>query len=181
MATGVTESNYRTVTLAGKSTALEGVDVITVPGEVMDITGADSNVANLVNLTDYIPENVKWADRSFGGRVTATVYIEPIAVRELVIPEKKIQILNVPTGFTAKLLDGDDGYTLAVSGLEEQVSALQEESVYGTIDLAAYLEEKDISSPKAGAYVVPIEFVLPEDIRVSEEVTARAELIAHED
>lgn len=178
MATGVTECNYRRVTIAGRSSALDAVREIVVPEEAVDITGADSDMTAFVDLSDYLPDNVRWADRSFSGRVTATVYIQPIVTRDIETGADNIQILNLPTGFSAKLPEDVRYYALTIYGLGEEIAALQEENVRGVIDVGAYFEGRDIDSPAPGTYEIPIEFALEEHIGVSDTVTAHVELIS---
>ena len=117
MATGVAESNVTSVLLAGKPSVLENISVITVPGERMDITGATGNLVDVINLREYLPDNVKLAEKDFNGKITATVYVEPIVTKELQIPAGNIVFVNEPEDYTAEKPADIETYPLSISGL----------------------------------------------------------------
>ena len=68
MATGEVESSRSTVKIAGTASALLGVFAITVPEDRMNITGQSSDLVDIINLKEYLPANVRLADKSFDGR-----------------------------------------------------------------------------------------------------------------
>ena len=82
MATGEVESSVPTVRIAGTASALVGISAITVPEDRMNITGQSSDLVDIINLKEYLPSNVRLANKSFDGKITATVYIEPIDTKE---------------------------------------------------------------------------------------------------
>ena len=84
--------------IAGTASALLGVSAITVPEDRMNITGQSSDLVDIINLKEYLPANVRLADKSFDGKITATVYIEPIATKDLSVPAENITISGVPEG-----------------------------------------------------------------------------------
>ena len=104
MATGEVESSRSTVKIAGTASALLGVSAITVPEDRMNITGQSSDLVDIINLKEYLPANVRLADKSFDGKITATVYIEPIATKDLSVPAENITISGVPEGMDVQLL-----------------------------------------------------------------------------
>lgn len=85
MATGEVESSVPTVRIAGTVSTLVGISAITVPEDRMNITGQSDNLVDIINLKEYLPANVRLADKSFDGKITATVYIEPIVSKDLTV------------------------------------------------------------------------------------------------
>lgn len=164
LATGVTECNPATVKIAGAASALSGVTKITIPEEVMNITGENSDMVNIVNIKEYLPENIKLADNSFNGRVTATVYIEPVVEKSFNLSTDDFTLLNVPEGYQAEAGETDIVYTLKISGLEASVSAVLSTTLHGTVDVAAWLAEQELDVPEAKSYHIPVTFSLPEDV-----------------
>ena len=164
LATGVTECNPATVKIAGTASALSGVTKITIPEEVMNITGENSDMVNIVNIKEYLPENIKLADNSFNGRVTATVYIEPVVEKSFNLSTDDFTLLNVPEGYQAEAGETDIVYTLKISGLEASVSAVLSTTLHGTVDVAAWLAEQELDAPEVKSYHIPVTFSLPEDV-----------------
>ncbi len=170
MATGVVQSDPETVKIAGTSYVLNGVNKITIPEERLNITGEKGDMKDIVNIRDYLPDNVRLADSTFNGRITATVFIEPIREKTLQIPLENVTIINVPDGMQAKLPEGLEYYTLKVSGLSELIEPLRQTEITGTIDIAAWMEQQEITELDSDGYIIPVTFTLGEEV-TAEDVT----------
>ena len=171
MATGVVESSHATVKIAGTSTALASISSIVVPEDRMNITGETSDMVDIINLKDYLPDNIKFADKKFDGKITATVYIEPIVEKELRIPVSNVTIVNLPEGFVAELPEDLENYKLTVSGLNEFIEPLQQNVMTGLIDIGAWMADEEIEELKVGTYTIPVTFGLSEDVTMKTPVT----------
>lgn len=180
--TGIVESSMPTVTVAGSSSTLASVSSLVIPMDRIDITGATDNVQEIVNLKDYLPDNVRFADKKFDGRVTATVYVEPIVEKELQVPVSNVTIVNMPEGFVAELPEELESYTLTVSGLNEFIEPLQQNMITGTIDVAAWMEDRGLEALRVGAtYTMPVTFTLAEEISILSEVTVDVKIAEEEE
>ena len=164
MATGVVLSDPETVKIAGSTYTLAAISKITIPEETIDITGENSDKTETINLKDYLPDNIRLADSSWGGKVNVTVYIEPIVEKTLEIPAENITITNVPNDLEAALPEDTTVYTLHVSGLDAQITPLRQAAVRGTVDVNAWMEEQQITKLEAGTYTLPITFALAEEV-----------------
>ena len=163
-----------TVKVAGTLSALMSVNKISIPAEEVDITGAAGNYEVTVNIRKYLPENIKLVDNVGSARVNVTVGIEPEEERILTIPQRNIQILSMPEGFEAVPDEGTAGPNrLTVSGLSDAVSAIDQAAVTGVVDIAAWMEENEISQLEAGVYQLPVSFELPEGINVKDQMFIR--------
>ena len=171
MATGVAESSMPKVKLAAKPGVLENVSIITIPAERLDITGAEGNLEEVVNLKDYLPDTVKFADKSFSGKVAATVYVEPIMSRDVDVPLANISFRNMPENMDVEWPDDVENYNLTISGLWEYINSVQPEAITGYVDVAAYMDEMNMEELKAGVHIVPVTFNLAENILVDEELS----------
>ena len=69
----------------------------------MNITGQSDNLVDIINLKEYLPANVRLADKSFDGKITATVYIEPIVSKDLTVAAENISVTGVPDGMEAEI------------------------------------------------------------------------------
>ena len=176
MATGEVESSLTTVKIAGTPSTLVGVSAITIPEDRMNITGQSGDLVDIINLKDYLPSNVRLADKSFDGKITATVYIEPVVTKDLSVPAENISISGVPEGMEAEITTAADTYDITVSGLSRNVSILRDSSVTGVLDLKKWMEDNDVEELTQGNYVVPVTFNLSEDITIENDITIHIRL-----
>ena len=173
LATGVVECDTETVLIAGKTTTLAGVSKITIPAEVLDITGRTASLIQTVNIKDYLPSNVKLADSNFNGRVTTSIYVEPVVERVLVIAESSVIAMNVPEGFTVTLVDDQLPYRLPISGLEANVSAVGTGDVRVALDIQAWMEEQQMEALTVGTYELGAKVTIFADVTYDEEINVR--------
>lgn len=186
LATGQVECDIETVRIAGPAAAIAAVNHISIPAELLDITGATGNVETTINIKDYLKENVRLADSSFNGRMTVTVYVEPVVDRTIVLSKDDFEFVNIPDGYELELVEPDGGYNLTVSGLERDVSAVPEELIRGQVDIAAWLAEEGVEEPEERDYRIPVIINLPdniplEDIYIENEITITVRLMKPEE
>ena len=176
MATGEVESSVPTVRIAGTASALVGISAITVPEDRMNITGQSGDLVDIINLKEYLPSNVRLANKNFDGKITATVYIEPIDTKDLTIPADNISITGVPDGMEAEVTSTAEEYNITVSGLTRDVSILRDSSVTGVLDLNQWMEDNGLEELTPGNYTIPVTFNLSEDITVDTDVNIHIRL-----
>ena len=176
MATGEVESSVPTVRIAGTASALAGISALTVPEERMNITGQSGDLVDIINLKEYLPSNVRLADKNFDGKITATVYIEPIVTKDLTIPADNISITGVPDDMEAEITSTAEEYNITVSGLSRDVSILRDSSVTGVLDLNQWMEDNGLEELTPGNYTIPVTFNLSEDITVDTDVNIHIRL-----
>ena len=144
MATGEVESSVPTVRIAGNASTLVGISAITVPEDRMNITGQTDNLVDIINLKEYLPSNVRLADKNFDGKITATVYIEPIVSKDLTVAAENISVTGVPDGMEAEITSTAEEYNITVSGLSRDVSILRDSSVTGILNLTQWMEDNGV-------------------------------------
>lgn len=160
MATGEVESSVPTVRIAGTVSTLVGISAITVPEDRMNITGQSDNLVDIINLKEYLPANVRLADKSFDGKITATVYIEPIVSKDLTVAAENISVTGVPDGMEAEITSTAEEYNITVSGLSRDVSILHDSSVTGILNLTQWMEDNGVEELTPGTYTIPVTFNL---------------------
>lgn len=176
MATGEVESSVPTVRIAGTISTLVGISAITVPEDRMNITGQSDNLVDIINLKEYLPANVRLADKSFDGKITATVYIEPIVSKDLTVAAENISVTGVPDGMEAEITSTAEEYNITVSGLSRDVSILHDSSVTGILNLTQWMEDNGVEELTPGNYTIPITFNLAEDITVTPDINIHIRL-----
>ena len=176
MATGEVESSVPTVRIAGSASTLAGISAITVPEDRMNITGQTDNLVDIINLKEYLPANVRLADKSFDGKITATVYIEPIVSKDLTVAAENISVTGVPDGMEAEITSTAEEYNITVSGLSRDVSILRDSSVTGILNLTQWMEDNGVEELTPGTYTIPVTFNLAEDITVAPDINIHIRL-----
>ena len=176
MATGEVESSVPTVRIAGTVSTLVGISAITVPEDRMNITGQSDNLVDIINLKEYLPANVRLADKSFDGKITATVYIKPIVSKDLTVAAENISVTGVPDGMEAEITSTAEEYNITVSGLSRDVSILHDSSVTGILNLTQWMEDNGVEELTPGTYTIPVTFNLAEDITVTPDINIHIRL-----
>ena len=176
MATGEVESSVPTVRIEGTVSTLVGISAITVPEDRMNITGQSDNLVDIINLKEYLPANVRLADKSFDGKITATVYIEPIVSKDLTVAAENISVTGVPDGMEAEITSTAEEYNITVSGLSRDVSILHDSSVTGILNLTQWMEDNGVEELTPGTYTIPVTFNLAEDITVVPDINIHIRL-----
>lgn len=181
LATGVTDCRPSTVVLAGSASLLTNVTKISVPQDMLDITGATGNLEKMINLKEYLPANVKFADSSFNGRVSVTVHVEPKKERTLEIPVSGIAVNNLPEGYTYSFAAQEPPCRLTVSGLEAEINALTPAEIACSVDIGAWMDQNKIFRLRPGAYEIPVTVKLWEGLTAESELSVNIMLERLED
>ena len=114
--------------------------------------------------------------KSFDGKITATVYIEPIATKDLSVPAENITISGVPEGMEAEITTEAETYDITVSGLDRDISILRDDTVTGVLDLEKWMDDNNVEELTPGNYTIPVTFNLSEDIMVENDVNIHIRL-----
>ncbi len=159
--------NLQTIKIAGKGNVIRNVAAIEVPAEEVDVTGQSSDFVTEINVREFLPDNVFLADAS-QAKIQVSVSIEQEVSREISVSGKEIEVINVPEGFRATVAEIEDGTTIDVIGLSQDVSAIRVNELKGTVDILKWMEEQEMEEPEDGYYNVEIDFGLGDDVTVLE-------------
>lgn len=167
-ATGVITSNPETVTIAGRSSVLKNIDEILIPAEALNISGQSSDMLTLINLKQYLPENVAFAESGFSGKVSVTVFIEKEETADISIEAKNIVLQNVADGMTAEIEGMETPVTVQAAGLKENMDKLADLTITGYVDMSMLQTEGEL---KAGTYHPEVILNLPDGVALKEPFT----------
>ena len=175
-----------TVTIAGRSSVLDGVSKIVISDPALSVEGRTENLTTIVNVKKYLPSNVQFADSSFGGNVNVTVGIEQLVTKEFEIPTRNFAAGYGPENMklTLKEADEQDYYTIRVSGTKTAVESVNAESVMGVVDMNVLLEKLGLTEWAAGIYPGEITFLnLPDNVTLVQpyQMTVLLEAIEEQD
>lgn len=166
-ATGVVKSSPSTVVIAGEGDNFNNMSMLSIPAERISVAGASEDVIVTINLTDYLPSGVTFADPDFDGNATVTAYIGSLQRKEIDVPTANITIENVPEGYTAVLVDIGGLKRIEVQGLGDVFTQLDGTVVTGVIDagmLSPRMPEGEVPEEGtlyAGSNDGQVKFTLP--------------------
>jgi len=124
--------NPATIVLKGSKSVLNGINSIEIPDNLISVEGKDKDVKVTIDVSEYIPEDVSMVNPE-SSSVEITVSIGRIREKVFSINSENIIVNGLSTGTEIKF----DLSTIAVhvSGLEEDIAQLSNETLKGSIDV----------------------------------------------
>ncbi len=169
-ATEVTDVGGNMVEVAGKPSALRNLSAITIPAEALDITDLKEDLVAEIDIRQYLPDNVFLANAEDAVR-TVTVRIEKEISKRMEIREERVRITNIPEGYEASISGLGESFVIEAIGLSEDVAGLQASAISGIVDVQEWMEQQGMTEPAPGFYTVTVDFGLPENVSLRENVT----------
>lgn len=156
------------ITVAGTPEALEKLKEedlkITIPGEAVDISGADSSREIKVDLNSYLPEEIKLAS-NVADSIIVNATIIPLDSKQVSVSSKNIKATGLDRDLTLVYVKQEQ--TVTVQGSSEVLENLTEEDIVLSLDLSGKTE---------GEYAIPAAVSLPEGCSLVEEVEVNVRL-----
>lgn len=168
-ATGKIEPKESKVMIAGSPLSIASVSRILIPATELDVTGRTSDLTRVVNVKEYLPEGVIFAN-GFNGKVTVTVDIEPLEEREFTIKASQIDLIGVPEAFVAVLAETNAEYKVYLRGLKDDLNEIDATLIQGYVQIDNMLESMDIDEVVPGIYQATV------DLDFADSVSQVAEL-----
>lgn len=125
------EYEPKTIAIKGTAASLNNVTMVNIPESALDISGARDDITQVIDVSEYLPSGVTMADKS-DSKVTVTVHIARLATKTVNIFPSSIQVLNLPDGY--KLSFDRSVIRVALSGVEEDINALDTSAIVASID-----------------------------------------------
>ncbi|MDD6716529.1 MAG: CdaR family protein [Firmicutes bacterium] len=186
LATGKITTDPETVSIAGRSSVLQTIDSLQIPGSAVDISGADSDVTRTVDVSGFLPEGVTFEDSGFDGKVQVTVGIEPAQEADVDVKISSVSLNNVPQGYEAKILSVNDAsktvtasedgsFTLRFRGLAANIDGIRLDTLQPGVDIGALTADKQAEN-LAGNYTAAVAVTLPEGVTQTNTASAQIRL-----
>lgn len=157
-----------TVTVAGSSDALKALkdngNTLTIPGTMVDVTGASADIAAEVNLQDIMPENMRPA-KNTAEIVTVYLTILSDATMEKTIDVDEIEVKNLAENLT--LSYDQTELIIRVHGITGVLEKLKDSDIRASIDAEGM---------GAGDELLPVEITLPDGVELEEEAVISVHL-----
>ena len=176
--TGEINSDIDEVIIAGTSQAVDKIEKIEVPETALNVTGLSSSLRAVINLAEYLPNGIRFADSNFAGYANVTVYIEEYQEKSFSTYLKNVDVTNIPDGFESNGWDEDKDYVeFTLVGLAQDLEKVQISDLNFSVDFNDYALMNDISGFKAGVYELPLLMDLPENVWMKEPVGVKVLLV----
>lgn len=141
--TGTVICEPSSVTVAGSGSGFDNLSSIKIPDEMISVDGAMDNVSNTVDIKEYLPKGVVLADNSFDGKITIEAVIEQHNSVTLNLPVSNITVINLPEGYSAHVVYGEDTIPVEVSGLTADIGGVMENEITAQIDAQTLVPRLD--------------------------------------
>lgn len=161
------------VKLAGIDSALNSVETIVIPPEILDVTDLSEDLVKEVNLRSYLPDGVQIAKDETETKVTISIGIEEILERNYKLQSGKVQITNVPEGYLIETAENHEVYDVKVAGLIGELNQITEGELNAVVDISAWMDAEDIEQLHEGTYYIPAQIELPEGVEMLEPTEIR--------
>lgn len=147
------------VQVAGPSEQIRSLTVLEVDPRDIDITEATGDYEIRVDLEEYLPKGIYFADENFDSSVTVKVLIEKLEEKRIALRAENIQVINVPEGVTYEIVSANSS-ALGVRGRAAYIALLQSSTLPGVVDVGAWIESSAPPQPLDGEYSLPVDVSL---------------------
>ncbi len=152
----------QTIQISGQRDEIARVTSLRVPGEALEISEIKEKTEKVIDVSEYLPDNIRLADEN-AGSVVVTISVEKDGTRSFDITVGSIAINNLSEELTMSYATADM-LELQVRGPKEILETLSLEQAI-SIDLKNYTAD--------GMYDVPVTVKLPEECFLEKNVKVR--------
>jgi YbbR domain-containing protein len=125
------------VKVKGTSAVLNPMVSITIPSDVLNVSGATETISTTIDITSYLPEGVELVDSS-DVSVAVTVRIEAYESKEIKLPEGNISVKGLAKGY--KLSFDQSEIPVTISGLQADLDKLSVSDLKASVDVSDLAE-----------------------------------------
>lgn len=153
--TGV-ESNVRTISVEGMRSVLASMGTLVVPGELLNIEGATSDVTVEVDLNELLPDNISMAASS-AQTAMIVLKVEPLEERSAVLRVRDLELIGLSEEYEYEI--EEEEITVWIQGLPEDLDRLDERNLTGRVD---------VTGMGAGDFVAEVQIELADGFEITE-------------
>lgn len=156
-----------TLEIAGTTEDIADLREITIPGEAVNIDGMTEDTQINVDVTKYLPDNIRLADEK-DASVAVEVTLEKKQGKTVRIPVEDIELVNVPRGLEVDF-DKLKEVEIIVMGTSTELAELDEKEISASLDLESY--------SRTGTYTKTLDVVIPEVYSLMQETQVEFKLV----
>lgn len=171
--TGVPYGDYRvveisskpeTIKVKGSSTTLNPLSSLTIPADVLNVSGAKEDITTTIDVSEYLPDGVELVNAS-DATVTVTVRIEAYESKKFNLNTSQITVNGLDTDY--ELSFEKSTVAVTVSGLKNNLNMLTAGQLNASID---------VTNLGVGTHQVNLELSLDEDNYAYQTITITVEI-----
>ena len=152
------------IVLAGTAADLQSISRVNIT-EPVDISKAEGNVTQSIDITPYIPENLIYEDDDFDGLVDVTVYVEEEQTREFSFLSSDVSLVNAPEDCDLSI--EFQNITATLSGLASDLEGISVDSIGKTVDVAEWMDDAGYVELEEGTYHMPITLGVSSSVKLA--------------
>ena len=126
------KTNPSSIFLKGDKSLLNGINSIEVPKELFSVEGASSDVSVSIDISEYIPDGIQLLNGE-SSIIKMTAEIGKIKNKVFSVETGNIMVTGLATNWKLEFAHSSVGVT--ISGLEEEILALSNVVLNGSIDV----------------------------------------------
>lgn len=159
--TGITYEP-QTIQISGERNEINSITSLRVPDEALDISDIKEKTEKVIDVSEYLPDNIQLADEN-AGSVVVTISVEKDGTKSFDITVGSVTINNLSEELTMSYATADM-IELQVRGPKEVLEDL-------SLDQAISIDLKNYTSD--GTYDVPVSVKLPDGCFLEKNVKVR--------
>lgn len=163
---GNVEDGYELVEITGEKTTVKiagpsaaQVESIVCPDEILNISGATSDISVEADITSLLPSGVYLCNET-DSEIKITAKVEKQVTKTYRIPVSEIDKNNIPQGYSAEIVE--QNISINLTGLQK------EHDEFSINDISAYV---DLKNTIEGNNEVIVKLDIPGELKVTNEVT----------
>lgn len=165
------------VRISGRGENFDDMDVIYIPPNVISVDGAMADIEENVDISDYLPSGVIFADADFEAIINVQVAIEATMHKTISVPLSNITIDNIPEGYIAHVIDIGN-VEIEIQGLGDTFDRYSGDLAIGVIDAASLIPttiipEQEGAPLQTGENLGMVTFDMPIGISVVNPISLR--------
>ncbi len=175
--TGSVITEPSSVVIAGKGENFDDMDVVYISPDSVSVDGASSDVKTTVNISDYLPTGVVFADPELEPDVTVTIGIAQNQRKVIDVPLSNVTVDNIPEGYTVSIVDIGTTFPVEIQGIGDAYDRYSGDLAIGRIDAAKLVPRNAPVAEHEGAPIAVgesdgvVEFDFPAGVTVTNPVS----------
>jgi YbbR domain-containing protein len=154
-------SSPEKIKIKGTSAALNPVSSITIPPEVLDVSGAKDDITTTIDITEYLPDGVELLDPS-DVTINVKVRIEAYESKSIRLAEGDITVEGLAED--SEISFDTAVISVMINGLQKDLNSLTASALHASIDVTGLSE---------GTHEVTLEVEIDEEKYAYQPVTVR--------
>ncbi len=169
------------ITIAGKKSVVDSVTQILIPSSSVNISDMKTNYVASINIDNYLPNGVENASENGDKRTVITVYIEKVTEESFIVSSNRVEIRNLPSGYTAEIVDGvggvgDGKIAVNLTGLKKDLEDVGVADIEAYVDIEEYMKTNNITKLYNGTADTVLKLELPEGLELNDKIDVRIKI-----